>query len=664
MIDLALQACQHTINLSQQEIFHVVNLVPELSADTFLRNLHKMRISTYLITNPAGQLINQHTRDYNPKNMIFFLNEVRDVFNLILKPSRGKNEARTPHGSFLDNPTYYSNQSDDEPWRVLHAQKYSDAYGDFDLKIEEDAVDVPISSDSSTSSKSFILHIGLSELAEGSVLSDQIFYFTRHLYNHTIWNSENHLIFVLPRPSRSPKSANREVLNVTNINLMRFTRAAILVSFKAFWRFFRGLRVVICVDEVCYRYDPYSERILHYEGRKEEDYFDFSMKNLHGKSVLYSYSHDDADEHMSLINTEVWTTYTDVAMVQLQQDINCSFDMFRKPPGVEHPLDTEVGQKYDIDIIIFNGGADYKDSGYSKFDRTVGVETCVLCFVAPRQGFLPSCLVVFRSFSTPLWAIPIPVDALIIGTVYQSHMVTLLSNRVRIKDIDTVEELRQSNLYIQTPDTDSLTTYFSQHPEYKGLEEKLTTSFWSIHEELLDECSKESRDFIYDASDSQSSIVIIEESNNETDNIIFNSTLALKTSLLTLLDADAFLISVPLLMVARKNLRVGPLDYPMIFEFHQVGEYIFSYPFTFRVLKSSHVFKMLDKKLARNFECGLFISELNMRNRLKLEAASAEIDAEPRSFGMTDLQPAFLFLVIGLSVSSLVFLGEVFWDII
>ncbi|CAH0383771.1 unnamed protein product [Bemisia tabaci] len=127
------------------------------------------------------------------------------------------------------------------------------------------------------------MFISSEELDGSSVLSDRNFNMTRSLYTNPIWNSKNHLIFMLRdfnggcyQPTRRSISPDGTFSN---------DHDALILCFKFIWRFFRGLRTVICWEFGCSRYDHFAENVIWYTGKDQEVYFDFSITNMHGKPL-------------------------------------------------------------------------------------------------------------------------------------------------------------------------------------------------------------------------------------------------------------------------------------------------------------------------------------------------------------------------------------------
>ncbi|CAH0392121.1 unnamed protein product [Bemisia tabaci] len=67
--------------------------------------------------------------------------------------------------------------------------------------------------------------------------------------------------------------------------------------------------------------------------------------------------------------------------------------------------------------------------------------------------------------------------ALIICAVFQNGMVRLLSRQVKFADINTMEQLLEADLLIQSRDIEAHSSYSEQHAELRGLQDKFVTNF-------------------------------------------------------------------------------------------------------------------------------------------------------------------------------------------
>ncbi|CAH0382867.1 unnamed protein product [Bemisia tabaci] len=136
------------------------------------------------------------------------------------------------------------------------------------------------------------MFLSSAELNGSLDLSDSNFDLTRGLYTNSIWNSNNYLIFMLREFGRATSNSKTCVHPrewVCDFDLGHQTSAndydALIFCFKFFWRFFRGLKTIICHEGGCSRYDPFAENIAQYTGEGNETYFDFSVTNMHRKQL-------------------------------------------------------------------------------------------------------------------------------------------------------------------------------------------------------------------------------------------------------------------------------------------------------------------------------------------------------------------------------------------
>ncbi|CAH0392000.1 unnamed protein product [Bemisia tabaci] len=267
------------------------------------------------------------------------------------------------------------------------------------------------------------MFISSDELIGSSVLSDQNFNLTRDLYTNPIWNSKNYLIFMLNQdlchsPTCVLPPTQSYVQNLGNKTLAPYGNDAMIFCFKFFWRFFRGLKTIICYKEIgCSRYDPFTENILWYDGGKNEPYFEFSVTNMHKKTLRLMLADYEGDIVMDWYLENWMQTLLDESLAALTESLNCTTKCYVGYASYStRKIGHEIGQKFDIDLHQVELGATKVEVDYSKFDFSVGVETEAICVLTPHSKLVPQCLVPFKVFTVPVWIFIVITVAAFVST--------------------------------------------------------------------------------------------------------------------------------------------------------------------------------------------------------------------------------------------------------
>ncbi|CAH0391392.1 unnamed protein product [Bemisia tabaci] len=260
------------------------------------------------------------------------------------------------------------------------------------------------------------VNIASDELEDLSILSDPVFSLTKGLYRNNIWNSNNHIIFMLHQEAfdavpftmlLSKRQWNFGVFgNKTRVIPKPETKMKKFV-FKFFWRFFRGLKTIICERTFCERYNPFTEEVVTYYGKENEAYFDFSLDNMHKKSVGY-FSDVESTELSSngLEMTPHWMFLLLESLQGLERSLNCTFE------HLDHLLDEykdafghdiDVGQKYGAHLQSRNMIIVFESMSISDTDYSVSVDSGVVCLITPHSQLVPQYLVIFKAFTPVVW---------------------------------------------------------------------------------------------------------------------------------------------------------------------------------------------------------------------------------------------------------------------
>ncbi|CAH0383107.1 unnamed protein product [Bemisia tabaci] len=319
----------------------------------------------------------------------------------------------------------------------------------------------------------------------------------------------------------------------------------LIFCFKFIWRFFRGLKTIICTENGCSRYDPFTENVIWYNGQDDEGYFDFSVTNLHKKHVNLILNDI---EGFRMSGEHLYRAMQDVQLAifyDLERSLNCTFRYFLHPIGDNGQIDHDIGQKLNLDLHRVAIGDSLDDKVYSGFDLSVGVETEAVCILTPHSKLMPPCLVGYKIFTLGVWIFLLltvaifivtqyfflnvhcrslrglyserdvsmfagtsslytiyhyficgtpprlllgklltgkilffifSFSALIISSIFLGGMTTLLTNTLQYPEIDSLKELEDSDLFIQTLQVESAEKSFARLGLSEEMRAKLVNS--------------------------------------------------------------------------------------------------------------------------------------------------------------------------------------------
>ncbi|CAH0386444.1 unnamed protein product [Bemisia tabaci] len=400
LTSIAFNACRSIVDESKQDLFYLYagGLNADPSFEHFNQRLHEASIKTVLISHHT-QLTNAVNTDHG-KNIIFILNDVRELMSLIfftvsqprLLDLNGKNterlkydKMRTEHQSEGVLPLYCVTVDGRSLW--TQGEK-------------------PCSKE---------LRLSSAELEPNSILSDRVFNATRGLYINKIWNSKNYLVLILKNFDPIHTHPTYKALLKTGNGMQKHTVdtdpvARLVFCFKFFWRFFRGLKAVICHSQGCEKYDPFVEKLISTKGETTRYFFDFSWSDMHRKSISIYYISGEGHncEVIPSSSATVRVESHDVILNDLKRAVNCTLTY---PSYTNYMLDqferygTEAGLKFDVDLQPFDYGLSLEGTNYSRYDFSVSVDTRALCFATPHSGFMSQGLVIFKSFSPLVWTL-------------------------------------------------------------------------------------------------------------------------------------------------------------------------------------------------------------------------------------------------------------------
>ncbi|CAH0382949.1 unnamed protein product [Bemisia tabaci] len=271
----------------------------------------------------------------------------------------------------------------------------------------------------------------------------------------------------------------------------------------------------------------------------------------------------------------------------------------------------------------------------------------------------PPCLQLGRLLTGKILFLIFSFSALVISTVFLSNMTTLLTDRVRYPEIDSLEDLMESDLFIQTGHEEII--YMTNEDKYKGLRDNVIHSY-AFYLDLLDEWVSENIDLYLhymNVSAPESSFSLTPERRKYIGMFMRN---------LKAIDAaDAILALEPSVLFSHRSVQMRSWfrgKEPV--ELHLSKEYLAKFPFLFPILKNSFLFDRFNKMLFQLFESGhvSVIFKDVMTEEFCGTTPSELPESEPlRPYSLNDLQAAFIFLGVGLFCSCIVFIAELSNDL-
>ncbi|CAH0383110.1 unnamed protein product [Bemisia tabaci] len=322
-VTLPYRTCLNTVLQSKQAFFYVVDFNTNPLVPLLIHLLHDASIKTVFLTDPENLAFlstSSHT-----KNVIFSLENIGEMMSLILDSA--SKQTRLEIYSIFNETRQQGPKKLSQTVNIEGGKNQNQTQ--FCIKVEGMLLDPGMKVCDEE------VNMEWKDLEDTSMLTDAIFNFTRGLYNHNIWNSNNNLIFMLDKFSQYQMSHNESNVpsnkrpqnsTVGGSKTVIDDRQEILVfCFKFIWRFFRGLKTVICYRESCKRYDPFRKEIISYNGAEFESYFDFSWSDMQNKTVpfLLDYGTDAAIEYTLWV---YWENFAVEILEHLQTVLNCTVE--------------------------------------------------------------------------------------------------------------------------------------------------------------------------------------------------------------------------------------------------------------------------------------------------------------------------------------------------
>lgn len=497
----------------------------------------------------------------------------------------------------------------------------------------------------------------------------------------------------------------------------------LLITFRFIWRFFRSRRVVICIDEECFNYDPSNDIINEYTDDTTA-YFDFSPPALRGRpfSVFEYWRYD---RFSSLAQLRAWPAIirfvTDTVCYHLRGYCDALPRTITINDGLaSNEIDFDDAIREDADAVVVDGSL--LDEDFRDFDVISLIDPDHLSFVVPEKGHMPSYLMPARCFSKTVWLFTCGTVVLfiVVHEAYRRVVVKLRSSEdnphvaERISTVFTVYSyvicVSRSRLLIDLFTGRILFGIFSfsflilssvflsvlvenigkriRYVPINTIEELresgLPIQWTGAHSNKLifkDDpkfaWTEDRLTYSYDWYQEQFRNFALYLNFNDSYSVGYDfwsahgtelSTTAIQSLLegLTAAIKDSiFIIFLPHLAWKKDLMSVEKVIPPFEYiDFHIVDEYIMSYPYDIRLLSNSVYGPAIKAIVSHLKEGGILLKKFET----VLDALSNfrnyedEYDREPvRAFSMVDMKLAFVALTIGLVSSSLVFVAELLY---
>ncbi|CAH0383622.1 unnamed protein product [Bemisia tabaci] len=541
---IAFKVCMNTVQLSRRPFVYIVDFHSSSAVQPLIHNLHDTSVTTILITHPQGLMtLAAQNREMN---IIFFVSDPDEIPSLIL--------------SSVSKPRQYEDKSQSDPLEnseifptseMNQKSKFHSSLPQYCLLVDDRQGSKMVGCDEQ-------MTLSTAELEGSEFLSARNFNFTRSLYMNPIWNSKNYLSFIIDQNNYTPVARNRterwQNVKSGKGNYAIFEKNGYpreILSFKFIWRFFKGIRTIICDGDVCDRYDPFSESIITYSGEVGEPYFDFAVTNMHRKAAGICVSGEEGSNIDANGDQRRESELFLLILEHFSNLMNCT-DGFRQISRDDNFFELqeqlrfhESGQLFDYNMYQVILSITTKNIPYSSFDHSVGVETRALCFLTPHSKKIPQFLVPFKSFSPVVWFLIGAVfatcvlmqhafqcaqlrifrgvyseaeirifentssllsiyayfmsgspprlvlgnfltgkilffifsfSALIITTAFLGVMTTLLTKTVQYPEIDSLEDLQDTDILIQTSNAGNAAVFFDGLGEFEKLKAKFVSN--------------------------------------------------------------------------------------------------------------------------------------------------------------------------------------------
>ncbi|CAH0762676.1 unnamed protein product [Bemisia tabaci] len=685
LTSIAVTLCKKTAALSKKDLFYVLSINPNFPVPNFIRSLFQNMIWAFFVTH--HRLLEHLIVGSRPKNLIVFVNDLDEIPSLILDSSSNAGKKFDPAIPKSPRLKRYCIRNE------LYESADNNKTCDFELDISQ------------------------AYLTGASLLSDPLCKHTIGLYANSVWNSDNYIIFMLPNRingkdaySINSSSGNRRLKFLFGFfwRFFRGFRTIICLGrfCYAYDPFRKSIQEIDATGDAYFTFVPNLRGIVLSIGfvQKEEVLVQSRDLSTSSPSVLFEVVGDLQQEYRSELI--VYPRWRDIFIDHFEDAHRTDFDML--------VFDGSLAPREDFST--FESSAAVGSCSYCfaaphsglvpqsflpfkcfSFQTWVVIVTAVLLLFGAFYAFYRSqCALfhrlysdqeqrVFRHTSVALYLyqylivgsssrlllgrlmtgkilfLLVSFFILIIVTLFQSKMTTLLAKQLRYPELDTLEDLANSALLIQTPDLEASESFLQDHPLYEFLRDKLSERYY-YDKDMLER-------FYSDMLDFNNTFFTL--SLDET-NPFARKIKELRSSLSSVLESDVFELTVVNLNKFGGNIHAGEVSlHPgIVRELHLLRECILTYPLTLQIKRNSYLSEIVIRRIAAYIEMGLhlkIVSHTMYTHEDWFNTTFKQDDDEadsPTKFTMQNLQPAFVSLVIGWFSSSIVFAVELVIDVL
>ncbi|CAH0396123.1 unnamed protein product [Bemisia tabaci] len=713
--DLALKICQEIVHLSKNRQFHIVDLRGNPSDTTLVQGLHESSISTVSIRQHTE--LSLFSRNRNQKNLIVFLTEIDNIFSLILTTASHTNQSRIPTNfSYMSSSPYAENNLQGE--LPNYCVTYDSVVGSGEVNTSCNyrlhLTPAELKGKSPLTDQLLSFTRGLYSHNIWNYKNYIVFMVDQKSWRKLTSKQERSRI---EKPQYSSNSALSNADEIESRNLIflfdvfwrffRGHRTTICFEQHCIWydRFER--RLLYYGGSKNERYFDFTFRVFH--DRTSNDFVykigfgrafhfskaDFKTPQLFGElsNLIFEqdaeyilldktdapYGEAGLEQNLDLIIFEGGYVLeeSEISQFHLTPSFDTVYFCFLAPRRGFMPQYLVVVKCFSppvwLAIIIAIATSWLMQWVFQRFqvlyfahfysDAEISAFEDSPAFLAIYSYFLsgsPPTLLLGKFLTGKICFLVFTFLNLIIGTVLQSGLTTLLTSYVRYSDVETLEELEKSGLYIQTPTVDAISDILGQSG-HAPLKQQLTDSRYYYERlalELLDEYDH--NNFLCDWSPNATNTHEHNIKKNCTDKIG-----EVEKNIVSIASSDAYLDRLPYSFLTAKN-RItsrGFLTSTEI-EFHLIDECLAMFPISYLIVENSIFTEMFDKKMSQLIENGFTASILtseSMEYFFESYRQRDEGEGSLRPFSMIDLQLAFMSLGVGLFVSFFVFLIELYY---
>ncbi|CAH0392992.1 unnamed protein product [Bemisia tabaci] len=633
-----------------------------------------------------------------PKNLIIFVNDLDEIPSLII-------DSASNSGATIDR---ISNNASQNLPRSKHYCIRNELY-EKALSNTEKTCDIE-------------LHISDAELDDEVVLTDVVFQHTKGLYANSVWNSNNYIIFMLPASFRGRNTSSTYMqyegyrLKFLLKFFWRFFRGSrtiicCLQICYSYDPFMNRIEQIDATSEYYFIFSPNLDGHMFNVGYVNgEDVFTHSGDVGTGSMSVVSMVADDIQKECQCQifmytryrngrATEAYTDYiqdsqrTNLDMLIFDGtlapsvdftmfDFSTSFQSCSYCIATPHsdlvppsflPFKCFSPQTWAVILAVvslFYGalyafhrfqwtlfGRFYSDSERHAFEHTSVLLYLYSHLIVGR----PPRLLLGRFITGKTLFLLVSLFVLIIVTVFQNKMTTLLATQVRYPEIESLEDLKDSDLFLQTSNTELSSDLLRDYPFYESLREKLSDGYFH-YDGALHEYEKET---IFDAMINGS---------RPLESPFSKKMVEVRSNLRSMLDSDAFMLTVSKDYRASGWVQAGETVAPGVFrDLHLVEECFLTYPMTLQVQKNSFISDLFVRKILAYTEMGIVqkvLAEMAYTWNMWFydfygkEGDFNALNSEVKAFTMQNLQPAFVSLILGWLLSGIIFVVELTVDIL